>query len=346
MAQQQRGVWITIAVLCALVGYVAWRITAPYAEALLTGFALAAAFYPLYSAIERRTRGRSSASLLATTVVVVSVLIPLILISVTIVRELQQGLQAVATDGGWESSRLRYWIDAVSGRFGSSAMEIEDSVRARAQELAAALLKGSVSVIGAAGGGIIQGIVTIGATHFGFYYGHSASERILAYSPLGDKRTRTLLHTMYDMVRASFYGVIAVAAAQGVLLGIAAWIAGLPAPVLWGVAAAMVSVLPVVGSALVWVPGTIVLLMAGKTGMAIFFLVWCAALVANIDNLVRPLIVMATLPVSGLLIFIAILGGIQAFGLIGVFVGPVTLAVGLALLRMLREEMQASNEEF
>ena len=75
--------------------------------------------------------------------------------------------------------------------------------------------------------------------------------------------------------------------------------------------------------------------------MAIFFLVWGAALVANVDNLVRPLIIMASLPVSGLLVFIAILGGIQAFGLIGLFAGPVTLAVGLALLEMLREEMQA-----
>jgi predicted PurR-regulated permease PerM len=83
----------------------------------------------------------------------------------------------------------------------------------------------------------------------------------------------------------------------------------------------------------------------GKTGMAIFFLVWCVALVTNIDNLVRPLIVMAKLPVSGLLIFIAILGGIQAFGLVGLFVGPVTLAVGLALLEMVREEIQESRGE-
>jgi len=74
--------------------------------------------------------------------------------------------------------------------------------------------------------------------------------------------------------------------------------------------------------------------------MGLFFLAWSAGLVANADNLIRPLIVMASLPVSGLLVFIAILGGIQAFGLIGVFVGPITLAVGLVLLRMLREEVQ------
>lgn len=294
----------------------------------------------MYNWLRQRVRGQSLAAVLSTTIVVVAVLVPLGFITVTVIRELQEGVKALAADGGWGSSRFRDWVDTFASRFGSSATEIENSIRDRVQEGATALLKGSVAVIGAAGGGILQGIVTIGAIHFGFFYGHSATERIVAYSPLGDVRTKTLLTTMYEMVRASFLGVVAVAAAQGLLLGIAAGIAGLPAPVLWGFATAVASVLPVVGSALVWVPGTIMLLTSGKMGMAIFFLVWCAVLVANIDNVIRPLIVQAALPVSGLLIFIAILGGIQAFGLIGVFAGPVTLAVGLALLRIIREEMR------
>jgi predicted PurR-regulated permease PerM len=99
------------------------------------------------------------------------------------------------------------------------------------------------------------------------------------------------------------------------------------------------------GSALVWIPGTLVLLAQGETGRAVFFLAWGAGLVANTDNLIRPLVVMTALPVSGLLVFVAILGGIQAFGLLGVFAGPVTLAVSLALLRMLREELTAPAGE-
>jgi predicted PurR-regulated permease PerM len=105
----------------------------------------------------------------------------------------------------------------------------------------------------------------------------------------------------------------------------------------------VVSVLPLIGSALVWIPGSIVLLAQGKVGLGLFFLAWSAGLVANADNIVRPMIVMAALPVSGLLIFIAILGGIQAFGIIGIFIGPVTLAVGQELFRMLREEVQAAE---
>jgi predicted PurR-regulated permease PerM len=78
-------------------------------------------------------------------------------------------------------------------------------------------------------------------------------------------------------------------------------------------------------------------------GMAVFFLIWGVVLVANIDNVLRPLIMMASLPVSPVLIFVSILGGIQAFGLLGILVGPVTLAVGLALLRIVREELRGDR---
>jgi predicted PurR-regulated permease PerM len=201
------------------------------------------------------------------------------------------------------------------------------------------LLRSSASFAGAAGGGVLQFIVSIGALHVGLARGPELYQQALEHSPLGLERTRTLLETVHDVIRASFLGVVGVAAAQGTLLGIGAWIAGLPIPALWGVAGAAVSVLPFLGSALVWIPGTILLFTQGHTALAIFFLVWGAALVSNADNIVRPLIVMAALPVNGLAVFIAILGGMQAFGLIGIFVGPVVLAVSVALARMVRDEL-------
>jgi predicted PurR-regulated permease PerM len=93
----------------------------------------------------------------------------------------------------------------------------------------------------------------------------------------------------------------------------------------------------------VWIPAAIILFAQGHTGMGIFILVWGGVVVANSDNVVRPMIIMQSLPVNGLAVFITLLGAIQAFGPIGIFVGPVTLAVGLALLRMLREEVQAAD---
>ncbi len=329
---KRSAIWLTLGLLMALTGYVAFRITGPYLEALLTGAALATLFYPLYVRLQKHIRRRGLAALLSTIIVIVTVVVPFAFAITILIRQIRQG------PGDW-------WplIDNYAGRVGMAPGEIQEMVQAKLQEASAALLRGSVSAATAAGGGVLQFIVAMAAFHFSLLNGVWLHKQILSHSPLGRKRTATLVDTVHTVLKASFYGVVAVAAAQGVLLGIGAWIAGLPIPGLWGLAAMLVSVIPMVGSALVWIPGSILLLSQGKIGLGLFFLGWSAGLVANIDNIVRPLIVMASLPVSGLLVFIALLGGIQAFGLIGIFVGPVTLAVGLALLQMLREEVEATE---
>jgi predicted PurR-regulated permease PerM len=103
-------------------------------------------------------------------------------------------------------------------------------------------------------------------------------------------------------------------------------------------------VLPIFGSALVWIPAAALLFANGSWGKGVFMLAWGAGLVASIDNLVRPLVVMSRLPLHPLLVFIAMLGGLKAFGVIGIWVGPVTLGITIALFRILREELRVPSE--
>jgi predicted PurR-regulated permease PerM len=109
------------------------------------------------------------------------------------------------------------------------------------------------------------------------------------------------------------------------------------------VAAAVVSILPLFGSALVWLSAAAMLFVQGSMGRGVFMLLWGAALVGTIDNFLRPLVVMTKLPVHPLLVFVAMLGGVEAFGLLGILFGPVILAVTVALFRMMREEMDAGE---
>jgi predicted PurR-regulated permease PerM len=335
---KRAAVWVTLGLLAAVTAYVALKIAGPYLEALLAGAALATLFHPLHLRLQKHLRRPPLAALVSTILVIVTVVVPVAFAVTAIVRGLRQG-ETPATEDLWHT------LDSLAARVGLAPGELQSLAQARLQEAASTLLSGSLSAASAAGGGVLQFIVAMGAFHFSLLNGPWLHEQTLLHSPLGRTRTETLLEAIHNMVRASFYGVVAVAAAQGTLAGIGAWIAGLPAPALWGLATGIVSVLPIIGSALVWIPGSILLLAQGKIGMGLFFLAWSAALVANADNFVRPLIVMASLPVSGLLVFIAILGGIQAFGLIGIFVGPVTLAVGQVLFRMLREEVQSTEVE-
>lgn len=332
--------WITLGGVIAVTVYLILRIAGPYVEALLTGAGLASLFYPLHQRLSGHLRRTNVAAWISTFLVVLLILVPLSWATARFVAELSEAYQSLGPDAvDTGTAQVWRWVDGLAERVGAEPDAVRELLRSRLQQLGNAVLQNTISVAGAATGGILKGLVVIGAFHFSLLHGAWLRDQTLDHSPLGVERTQALLDAIREMIRASFYGVMAVAAGQGTLLGIGAWIAGLPIPSLWGLAAAAVSVLPVLGSALVWIPGTLFLLAQGKTGMAIFFLVWGAGLVANTDNLIRPLVVMASLPVSGLLVFVAILGGIQAFGLLGVFAGPVTLAVSLALLRMLRAEL-------
>ena len=339
LAQQRILAWVTLGILLAITTYAAFRIAGPYIEALLAGAALATLFHPLYDLFRNRLHRDQPAAFLSTSLLVVAVVVPMTLLIATVVGEIHRFFDALEA-GTLDSSQ--YWaiLDSLSVRIGMEPGQAEQMVRGRLQQLSGEAVQRTVIAAGAATNGFLQLVVMIGAFHMTLLRGAWLHSETVLHSPLGPQRTNTLLGTIRNMIRAAFYGVVAVATVQGTLLGIAAWIAGLPIPALWGLATAACSVLPLFGSALVWIPGTLLLWAKGNTAMAIFFLIWGALVVANSDNIVRPLVVMNSLQqVNGLLVFIAILGGIQAFGFTGVLAGPVTLAVGIALLRMLREEL-------
>lgn len=133
-------------------------------------------------------------------------------------------------------------------------------------------------------------------------------------------------------VRAVVFGIVLTALAQGVLAGLGYWVAGIPAPALWGVITALVSLIPFVGP-VVWVGLSLSLLAHGETQAAMGLFLWGALVVSSVDNLVRPLVISGPTRIPFLLVLLGVLGGINAFGLIGLFLGPVLLAVSIAIWR-------------
>jgi predicted PurR-regulated permease PerM len=124
---------------------------------------------------------------------------------------------------------------------------------------------------------------------------------------------------------------------QGVLLGIGFAIVGMPAPVVFGVLAAILSVVPFGGTALVWVPALVTLLVQGRYGQALGILI-VGVIVSSVDNFIKPLLISGRSTLPTLAVFIGVLGGLAAFGLVGLFLGPVVIALVLALVEFLREK--------
>jgi predicted PurR-regulated permease PerM len=132
-------------------------------------------------------------------------------------------------------------------------------------------------------------------------------------------------------------GMLLTAVAQGTLMGVGFALVGLPSPVVFGVLTAVASLVPLVGLALVWVPAVVVLFAQGRPGAAIFLLLWSVLFVGLVDNFLRPIFVSGRANISTLPIFLGLLGGLSAFGAIGMVGGPVLVALVIALFRFAEE---------
>ena len=149
--------------------------------------------------------------------------------------------------------------------------------------------------------------------------------------PLPPDRREALAQRLASVTRAVVRGTVLTSIVQGLLLGIGFALTGMPAPVVFGVLAAVLSVVPFGGTALVWVPALAMLLIQGRLGQAAGVLV-VGVMVSSVDNFLKPILISGRSPLPTLAVFIGVLGGLAAFGLIGLFVGPVIMALVLALL--------------
>jgi predicted PurR-regulated permease PerM len=157
--------------------------------------------------------------------------------------------------------------------------------------------------------------------------------------PLPDGQVAEIVRDVRDVTRAMLFSTAVMSAYQGVTAGIGYWIFGVDSPLVWASLTGIASILPAIGTALVWVPVGIVTLIIGHPAQGIGILLWGGLVVVFVaDYILRPKLVGTRIKMSDLLVFIAIFGGIEAFGILGVILGPIAVAVLLALLRIYQRD--------
>jgi predicted PurR-regulated permease PerM len=157
--------------------------------------------------------------------------------------------------------------------------------------------------------------------------------------PLSPRESEQVRGNVRDTIAAVVFGTLAVAVVQGILGGIIFWWLDLPAPILWGAVMAVLAILPLFGAALVWVPAAAWLAINGDWDKALVLVAWGTFVVGVIDNLLYPLLVKDRLRLHAVPVFIGVLGGIFAFGATGFVLGPLILAVAMALIDIWRRRM-------
>jgi predicted PurR-regulated permease PerM len=235
------------------------------------------------------------------------------------------------------SGRATATFAPTAQRLGLDADAIAKWASEHTTELIARAGQYAMSAVADASGAILSFAFVAFATFLLLRHGDRLVGNILDLLPFERTRSEALLLRIRNVVYGSAYGVVAIAIIQGVLNGGMFWLLGVPAAALWGLITVFASMVPLVGTAAVWVPGAWYLLAIGAWQKAIVLALWGAAVVSSVDNFLRPRLVAGRVGLSGLAMFVAMLGGLQAFGALGIVLGPVTFAAAAAIVDVLRE---------
>lgn len=344
----------TLATAFAL-GMALFKIVQPFLGALLWAIFLAFLLYPLHVRLTPYLRNRAHWSAFALTVLTLIVFIgPLTALSAAfaaqtgdLLRHVKDMLAGQTTSNVLDLANVP-WVQGALERLESLFGINSSQVRGWAAQGASELLQGLASFGGkvflGAIGTVVGFVLTIFMLFFFIRDGGEMLTTLRELIPMADAYKARLFDHLAAVTRAMVMGTGLTALLQGALVGIAFLIVGLPSPVVFGVLAALASLLPFGGTALVWIPAAIVLAVQSRWGATIFMVIWGALLVSLVDNVVRPMLVSGRAKVGTLTVFIGVLGGIAAFGAIGLFLGPVVLALIIALIRFMLEVRRAEAQ--
>jgi predicted PurR-regulated permease PerM len=336
-------------VVAAVLGYALVLIFVPFLGPMAWAAFLAFLLYPLNLRLRRRSLGKGTAAGVLTFLAPIVILLPLSALSITFFQQisaLTRKVQKSAAELDIRSlsdlqqfpwiARINVWLEAHAG---FSAEQIQSWLVSGTREvLQRAASLGGGFFLGALGS-LLGFAIMLFLLFFFLRDGDALLTRARRLIPLDEVHKERLFRQLSGVTRAIVVGTSLTALIAGVLIGFGFQIASLPTPVVFGVLAALLSMLPVGGAAFVWGPATIWLFLDGRWGYGIFMVAW-GLLLTGLDNIVRPMLISGRARISTLAVFIGVLGGIPAFGSIGVIAGPVLLSLALALVEFAEESRQ------
>lgn len=346
---EKRASKIFLAVLAAVAVYLCYLIAKPFLSAIIAALVIAIVFFPLYAKIHRLIGNRNTAAALSTFLVLVIVLVPAAVLGVAVSKELTESYQSLSKQSVYSGSAspdisqlLDRSLQAIGRYVDLSGFDARATLLRWLEQASRYLVGVGAAAVSNVFSFAVNLVVIFITLFFLFREGSRLRMRAAGLLPLNTEQVERLFTTINNTVVANVYGGLAVAAAQGFLTGLAFWVLSVPSSIMWGVLTAVASLVPVVGSAMIWAPAGIALMVGGHWSKALILLIWGAAVVGQVDTVVRPYVIGKQVRVNTLLLFFSLLGGIRAFGFMGLFIGPVVLSVTVAVFAML-EEMNSAQ---
>ncbi|MEK7612457.1 MAG: AI-2E family transporter [Patescibacteria group bacterium] len=309
---------------------------------VVLGFLLAALSFPLYHFLAKRIHA-NLAALVVTILVVLIIIIPVSAALFALTSEAVSFANIARTQGVNEGTVFDV-IEKIALKFGISAIDqIEQNISLALRNIGTFLTQEIGTALSNAFRFGINFFVMLITLFYVLRDGKAFGSFVMFFSPLKSQDELLIYRTFRETGKAVVTSTFAGALLQGVLGGLAFTFAGLASPVFWGSLMAFLGLIPFLGPFIVFVPAALYLFFIGKTGIAILFLLFNILIVSSVDNLIKPFIMGGQAHIHPLLSLLAILGGITAFGIIGIVYGPLIFAIFLALLKVYEESSKSSH---
>ncbi len=332
--------WWALLAATAIALYVCWLMLKPFVGVLGWAAVLVIVFYPVHLRLANRIKSPSLSAFVSCILVVLTILVPVVLLTIAVLKEFSGALQNV-------QSTIAFLLDPNSPftgpllRWISQYVDIEQLrseqyLLERLKEAGGPIAGHTLGVIGGVAGTIVQIFFVIFTMYYLFRDGDRIFDALRDALPLDREQAVAIMSRTREVIGASVYGVLAIALVQGALGGLAFWALRVPSALVWGVAMTFFSMIPMLGAFLVWVPAAIYLAVTGHPVKAVLLVFWGTLVIGMVDNFLRPKLVGGRTKLHELLIFFAVLGGLNVFGVLGIVLGPVVLAITLALVEVFR----------
>ncbi len=333
-----------LALLLGATAVFLWMLS-PYLMPVFWAIVIAIIFHPIYKWLVKITKGLKSISSAATILIAITVItVPLITVSGLVVKESLSIYQSVSN--GITDKVVEDLIFRINGHLPGDVdvLFIEAKVRESATYIASVVGSSILQYSHVTFSFLIKLIITLYLLFFMFKYDKVILNKTLEYMPINEKHLKTLFDRFYNTTQAIMRGTITIAILQGTLGGLILWMVGIPAPVLWGVVMTVLSVIPAVGPSFVMIPSGIILILSGSVLPGILVICVGMALVALVDEFLRPILIGRQSKIPDAFVLLATLGGIATFGVSGFVIGPILAAFCLSLWKIFSEEYKENEK--
>ena len=329
--------------------YLFWRILFPSLTPLAWGAVLYTTCHPLYRVLVRLLGHRRRLAALLTCILISAlVIIPAILLVISLAKQSAEAyasihnlVQSPEFDAKLQGTNVHF-TDKLSELIGQdvelAAFDLKAVLLNLLNRVSQLLFATSSAIVGGFAGFVYQFFLTMVTVYFLFIDGRKLLAEAKALIPLPWDHVEAVMLRFHEVSTVTLYGTLLTAISQGGVGALSFAVLGLPSPVFWGATMAAASFIPLVGAGLVWAPAAVYFLLTGSVGRGLVLLVFGVAGISTIDNVVRLYVLKGTMRMHILVLFIRIIGGLKVFGLLGLILGPLVVALLQGFLDIYRHE--------